>query len=58
MEVKKISFPSPNELEKIEDIWDDNIDVFVELEYGHTYTVVVGTAKNLESLMEKKKVTF
>ena len=31
MLVKKISFPNPNELEDIE---NDNIDVFVELEDG------------------------
>ena len=58
MLVKKITFPSPTELENIKDIKDDNIDVFVELEDGSNYTVVVGTPKNLESLMDKEKSDF
>ena len=35
------------------------VDVFVELEDGYTYnTVVVGTAKNMVSLMDKEKMNF
>jgi len=58
MLVKKISFPNPNELEDIEDIENDNIDVFVELEDGYVCTVVVSTPKNLKSLMNKNKMDF
>lgn len=43
MLVKDISFPIP--LANIEDIYDHNIDVFVELEDGHNYTLIVGTCK-------------
>jgi len=56
MVVKKISFPVP--LTNIEDIYDDNIDVFVDLENGRSYTVVVGTYKNILSLLKKEKNNF
>lgn len=56
MVVKKISFPIP--LTNIEDIYDDNIDVFVDLENGRSYTVVVGTYKNILSLLNKKNSNF
>ena len=55
MLVKKISFVRPNLLEEIPDIEDYNLDVFVELEDGYTYTVVIATAKNIVSLMDKEK---
>ena len=58
MEIKEISFVRPNLIEEIPDIEDYNIDVFVKLENGYTCTVLVGTAKNLERLMEKKKKNF
>jgi hypothetical protein len=51
-----ISFPTY--LEDITDIENDNIDVFVELEDGYTYTVVVATAKNIESLMDQEKMNY
>ena len=56
MLVKKISFPIP--LTDVEDIYDDNVDVFVTLENGCTYTVIVGTYKNILSLMDKEKSNF
>jgi len=56
MLVKSISFPTY--LEDIMDIENSNIDVFVELEDGYTYTVVVATAKNIESLMDKEKMNY
>lgn len=56
MLVRSISFPIP--LTTIEDIHDDNIDVFVTLEDGFDYTVVVATYKNILSLMDKDKVNF
>lgn len=58
MKIKEISFVRPNLLEEIADIENYNVDVFVELEDGYTCTVVVGTAKNLEWLIEKEKKNF
>ena len=40
MGVKKISFIRPNILEEIPDIENYNLDVFIELEDGYTYTIV------------------
>ena len=51
MIVKKIIFPT--QLKDIKDIDDDNIDVFVELDDGYSYTVVVATYKNIVSQMDK-----
>lgn len=56
MLIKSISFPTY--LEDITDIENSNIDVFVELEDTYTYTVVVATAKNIESLMDKEKMNY
>ena len=56
MLIKSISFPTY--LEDITDIENSNIDVFVELEDGYTYTVVVATAKNIESLMDKEGMNY
>ena len=58
MLVKKISFVRPTLLEEIPDIEDYNLDVFVELEDGYTYTLVIATAKNIVSLMNKEKTNF
>jgi hypothetical protein len=54
--VVKISFPSI--WEEVTEIEDGNIDVFVELDDGYTYTVVVATAKNIEYLMDKEKMNY
>lgn len=56
MLIKNISFPTY--LEDITDIENSNIDVFVELEDNYTYTVVVATSKNIESLMDKDKMNY
>ena len=56
MLIKSISFPTY--LEDITDIENSNIDVFVELEDAYTYTVVVATAKNIESLMDKERMNY
>ena len=56
MLIKSISFPTY--LEDITDIENSNIDVFVELEDAYTYIVVVATAKNIESLMDKEKMNY
>jgi hypothetical protein len=49
MDIIRVDYPTP--LSKIKDIEDDNIDVFVELNDGMTYTLVVTTPKNLNTLM-------
>ncbi len=41
MEVLKISYPTS--LDKIEDVIDNNIDVFIELDDRRNYTIVVST---------------
>ena len=56
MRVVTIDFLSP--LEDIEDVFDDNMDVSVDLENGQNYVVVVGTPKNLLTLMENEKSDF
>ncbi|WP_338552522.1 hypothetical protein [Paenibacillus sp. KS-LC4] len=52
MEIIKIHYPVP--LNEIEDINNDNIDVFVELEDGFNYSVVVITPLNLLWYMNKE----
>jgi hypothetical protein len=56
MKVKKISFPIP--LKDVENIYDDNIDVFVTLENGRSYTVIVGTYQNILSLLNQENSNF
>lgn len=43
-------------LNTIKDVSNSNIEVFVELEDGFTLTIIVGTPRNLDYLMEKDKV--
>jgi hypothetical protein len=56
MRVESINFLSS--IEDIDDIFDDNMDVSVNLENGRNYVVVVGTPKNLLRLMENEKSNF
>ena len=56
MLIKSISFPTY--LEDITNIKNSNINVFVELEDDYTFTVVVTTAENIESLMDKEKMNY
>ena len=56
MVLKKIRFPTY--LEDIKDIEDDNIDVFVELEDGYVHTLVVATAKNIETIMDQEEMNY
>lgn len=51
MEVKNTTFPSS--LEHIKHIYDDNIDVFVELDDEHIYIIVAITYRNIRSQMDK-----
>ena len=45
MRVESINFLGP--IEDIDDVFDSNMDVSVNLENGQNYVVVVGTTKNL-----------
>lgn len=56
MKIVKIDYPTP--LELIEGTQCDNVDVFVQLDDGITYTVVVATAKSLEKYMENEKLNY
>lgn len=56
MEIKKITFFTS--LDDIEDIFDANIDVDVELDDGRVYTLVVATQKNILTLMNNEKSDF
>ena len=56
IKIKSIDFLSS--IEDIDDIFDDNMDVSVDLENGRNYVVVVGTPKNLLKLMENEKSNF
>lgn len=53
MKIESIKF-----LSDVENIFDDNVDVSVKLENGHTYIVVVATSKNLLTLMDNEKSDF
>ena len=46
------------QLNEIEDVYNSNIEVFVRLQDEFPLTIVVGTPKNLQYLMEKDKVNF
>ena len=56
MKVVKIEYPTA--LSKIKDIRNDNIDVFVELEDGTEYVVVVSTPQNFNWYMDKESIDF
>ncbi|MFY0521530.1 hypothetical protein ACOMCU_27510 [Lysinibacillus sp. UGB7] len=56
MKVKSINYPTS--LLQVKNIKDDNIDIFVELDDGFTYTLVVCTPKNLETLMERENIAY
>lgn len=53
MKIERITFIS--DLEDIENIYDSNINISIQLENGLNYVVVIGTPKNLLSLMENEK---
>ena len=56
MKVESITFLS--DLKDVKDIFDDNMDVSVNLENGRNYVLIVGTPKNLLRLMENEKSDF
>lgn len=56
MKVNKIEYPVP--ISQIKDIENDNIDVFIELEDGFRYSLVVSTPKNLIWYMDKEETNY
>lgn len=46
------------QLNEIENVYNSNIEAFVTLQDGFPLTIIVGTPKNLQYLMEKDKVNF
>lgn len=56
MKIESITFFS--DFRNGEDSFDDNMDVAVKLDDGHTYIVVVATQKNLLTLMDNEKSDF
>lgn len=56
MKVKSITYPTA--LDNGVDVDDDNIDVFVELDDGRIYCVVVSTYKNIATQMEKSNTDY
>jgi hypothetical protein len=56
MKIKNISYPTS--LDKIKDISDDNVDVFIELNDGMEYMITVSTPKNYYTLMEKEGCNY
>ena len=56
MEIKSIIYPVP--LSEVKDIFNDNIDVFVKLEDGNSYSVVVTTPKNIMEYMENNYLGY
>lgn len=56
MKVTNIKFPIY--FSNIEEIENDNIDVFVELEDGMSYTLVISTPKNYYWYMDKEGLNY
>ena len=56
MKIVNISYPTP--LSEVKDVENDNIDVFIELDDGMTYTVVVSTPKNVLLQMDNEGLNY
>lgn len=56
MKISSIQYPTT--LDKIVNTKDDNIDIFVELENGNTYTLTVCTPMHYYTYMKKEKIDF
>ncbi len=52
----KISYPTT--LDMIDNIYDDNIDVFVDIGDGKDYVLTVGTPQFYYSYMKKENLDF
>ncbi len=56
--MKIVSISYPVSLSKVEDIFNDNIDVFIKLEDGICYSVVVTTPLNIMKYMEDEGLEY
>lgn len=56
MKIKNIEWPLY--FDRIEDVNNDNIDVFVELEDGMSYTMVITTPKYYYEYMDKERLDY
>lgn len=56
MKVESITFSS--DLKDVNNIFDDNVDVSVNLANGQNYVLVLGTPKSLLRLIENEKSDF
>ncbi len=56
MKIKRITYPT--DLEKIADLYNDNIDVFVETEDGLHFTMTICTPLFYLNYMEKENLNF
>ena len=56
MKIKNITYPTV--LEKIPDLFNDNIDVFVETEDGMHFTMTICTPMFYLHYMEKENLNF
>jgi len=56
MKIIKIEYPT--KLEEIEDVLNDHIDVFVEMDNGWHFTLTVCTPNFYSSQMDKEHVNF
>lgn len=56
MKIKNITYPTA--LEKIPDLFNDNIDVFVETENGLHFTMTICTPLFYLNYMEKENLNF
>ncbi|WP_028592979.1 hypothetical protein [Paenibacillus assamensis] len=56
MKIVSLSYPVP--LSELEDIFNDDIDVFVKLEDGISYSVVVTTPLNIMEKMDAEEIEY
>jgi len=56
MKIRKITYPSP--LNNVTDVFNDNIDVFVETQEGMHFTMTVCTPSFYLSYMEKEGLDY
>lgn len=56
VKIRKITYPT--DLEKIPDLKNDNIDVFVETDEGRSYTFTVCTPEFYDWYMKKENLDF
>ncbi len=56
MKIKRINYPT--DLGRIQDPYNDNIDVFVETDCGYNFTLTVSTPDFYNSYMDKEHLDY